>query len=295
MRRLLIVGCGDVGLRMVRTLRGRWRVYALTRSEDRHALLRGAGITPVTGDLDHSETLDRLTGLAQDVVHFAPPPGGGIRDLRTANLVRALAKGGSLPQRLVYISTSGVYGDCGGDVVDETHSLRPGNDRARRRLDAERQLRAWGIEHGVPVSILRVPGIYAAERLPLARLRAGTPVLDAARDPYTNHIHADDLARVVIAALRRGRAGRAYNASDDSWMKMGDYFDLVADQFGLPHPPRVSWEDAQAAIPENMLSFMRESRRLANHRLKKELRVSLRYPSVMQGVSAASARPRTGG
>ena len=291
MRRLLIVGCGDVGLRMVRELRGRWRVYALTRTEDRHPVLRGAGITPVTGDLDHSETLDRLAGIAQDVVHFAPPPGGGLRDLRTSNLVRALAKGGSLPQRLVYISTSGVYGDCGGAVVDETRRLRPGNDRARRRLDAECQLRAWGVEHGVPVSILRVPGIYAAERLPLARLRAGTPVLEGARDPYTNHIHADDLARVVIAALNRGRAGRAYNASDDSWMRMGEYFDLVADQFGLPHPPRISWEEAQTAIPRNMLSFMRESRRLANRRLKKELRVSLHYPSVAQGVvSAARSR-----
>jgi nucleoside-diphosphate-sugar epimerase len=287
MRRLLIVGCGDVGLRMVRKLHGRWRVYALVRSEDRHSLLRDAGIIPVSGNLDHSETLDRLAGLAQDVVHFAPPAGEGIRDLRTANLVRALAKGGSLPQRLVYISTSGVYGDCGGALVDETRTLRPASDRARRRLDAERRLRAWGVEHGVPVSILRVPGIYAAERLPLARLRAGTPVLDAERDPYTNHIHADDLARVVIAALTRGRAGRAYNASDDSGMKMGEYFDLVADQFGLPHPPRVTWDAAQSAIPENQLSFMRESRRLANRRLKKELRVSLHYPSVMQGVSAA--------
>ncbi len=295
MRRLLIVGCGDVALRMVRALRGRWRVYALTRSEDRHPLLRDVGITPVTGDLDHSETLDRLAGIAQDVVHFAPPPGGGILDSRTCNLIRALAKGGSLPQRLVYISTSGVYGDCGGAVVDETCRPHPGSDRARRRLDAERQLRTWGSEHGVQVSVLRVPGIYAAERLPLARLRAGTPVLEDGRDPYTNHIHADDLARVVIAALSRGRAGRAYNASDDSWMKMGEYFDLVADQFGLPHPPRISWEEAQAAIPENLLSFMRESRRLANGRLKKELRVTLHYPSVVQGMSAARVRPLAAG
>lgn len=292
MRRLLIVGCGDVGLRVVRALGGRWRVYALTHSQARHAELRAAGVIPVSGDLDRPETLERLAGLAQDVVHLAPPPGSGARDTRTANLTRALTKGGSLPQRLVYISTSGVYGDCGGDVVDETRRTSPASDRARRRVDAERQLRTWGAETGVPVSILRVPGIYAAERLPLARLKAGTPALAGEYDPYTNHIHADDLARVVLAALARGRAGRAYNASDDSWMKMGDYFDLVADHFGLPHPPRVSWEKAKQEIPENMLSFMRESRRLANHRLKKELRVRLRYPSVAQGVGAARAASR---
>jgi nucleoside-diphosphate-sugar epimerase len=290
MRRLLIIGCGDVGLRMVRTLRGRWRIYALTHSENRHALLRAEGIVPVAGDLDRPETLDRLAGLAQDVVHFAPPPGSGTRDTRTANLVRALAKGGSLPQRMVYISTSGVYGDCGGAVVDETRRAKPSSDRARRRLDAERQLRAWGAETGMHVSILRVPGIYAAERLPLARLKAGTPALKTEQDPYTNHIHADDLARTVMAALSRGRGGRAYNASDDSRMKMGDYFDLVADQFGLPHPPRISREAAEREIPESTLSFMRESRRLANRRLKKELRVRLRFPSVQQGVAAARAR-----
>lgn len=288
----MIIGCGDVGLRMVRALRGRWRIYALTHSVNRHALLRAEGIVPVAGDLDRPETLDRLAGLAQDVVHFAPPPGSGTRDARTANLIRALAKGGSLPQRMVYISTSGVYGDCGGAVVDETRRARPSSDRARRRLDAERQLRAWGAETGVHVSILRVPGIYAAERLPLARLKAGTPALETGQDPYTNHIHADDLARTVMAALSRGRSGRAYNASDDSSMKMGDYFDLVADQFGLPHPPRISREAAEREIPESTLSFMRESRRLANRRLKKELRVRLRYPSVAQGVVAARARSR---
>lgn len=250
-------------------------------------MLRAEGVVPVSGDLDHPQTLVRIAGLAQDIVHLAPPPGSGARDTRTINLIRALAKGGSLPQRLVYISTSGVYGDCGGDVIDETRRARPSSDRARRRLDAEKQIRGWGIETGVQVGILRVPGIYSAGRLPIARLRAGMPALTPERDPYTNHIHADDLARTVLAALTRGRGGRAYNASDDCWMKMGEYFDMVAGQFNLPRPPRVSWEVAQTQLPENLLSFMRESRRLANGRLKKELRVRLRYPSAQQGVVAA--------
>lgn len=287
MRRLLIIGCGDVGLRLAKVLRGRWRIYALTHSQNRSSALRAQGVMPVLGDLDSPETLRRISGLAQDVVHLAPPPGSGARDTRTNNLIRALAKGGSLPQRLVYISTSGVYGDCGGDVIDETRRARPFSDRAKRRLDAEQQLRGWGADNGVQVSILRVPGIYCAGRLPIARLKAGIPALVPEWDPYTNHIHADDLARAVLAALTRGRSGRAYNASDDCWMKMGEYFDMVAEHFNLPHPPRVSREVAQTELPENLLSFMRESRRLANGRLKKELRVRLRYPSAEQGVVAA--------
>lgn len=286
MRRLLIIGCGDIGLRVARVLQGRRRIYALTRSERRHDLLRSVGVVPVAGDLDHPETLQRLAGIAQDVIHLAPPPAAGLRDSRTANLVWALTRARSLPQRLVYISTSGVYGDCAGALVDETRAPRPSTDRARRRVDAERVLRAWGAETGVHVSIVRAPGIYAPGRLPLERLKSGTPALAPGQDPYTNHIHADDLARIVVATLARGRAGRAYNASDDSSMRMGDYFDLVAGRFGLPRPPRITLEQANSRVPATLLSFMRESRRLANGRMKKELRIKLQYPSVVQGVVA---------
>ena len=185
-----------------------------------------------------------------------------------------------LPQRLVYISTSGVYGDCKGKLVDETHVLNPQTERALRRVDAERRLRRWGLRTGVSVSILRVPGIYAGNRLPLARLRAGTPALLPEEDSFTNHIHADDLAQIVLAALRLAKPGRVYHACDDSHLKMGEYFDLIADQFGLPRPPRISRAEAEAQIAPGMLSFMRESRRLINTRLKRELHVNLRYPSV---------------
>ena len=257
----------------------------MSRSAQKLEPLRVLGAVPVVADLDRPETLERLAGLAHDVVHLAPPPRNGSRDTRTANLVRALTKGGSIPQRLVYLSTSGVYGDCRGAWVSETRPSMPLSPRAHRRADAERLLRHWGAETGAHVTVLRVPGIYARERLPIARLESGTPVLEADRDPYTNHIHADDLARIVLAALVRGKAGRTYNASDDSCMKMGEYFDLVADRFGLPHPPRISWESACDSVPETLLSFMRESRRLSNARLKKELRIRLQYPSVREGIA----------
>jgi nucleoside-diphosphate-sugar epimerase len=290
MRRLLIVGCGDVALRMVPLLRGRFRLYALTRSQARHSVLRAHGVTPLPGDLDDADSLARLAGLPHDVVHLAPPPSEGSRDERTGNLIRVLRTARSIPQRLVYISSSGVYGDRGGAVVEEHQPANPQSDRARRRADAERRLRRWGRDNGVRVMILRVPGIYAAERLPLERIRRGIPVLDGQDDPYTNHIHAEDLARIVLAALFRGRSQRAYHAADGSWLRMGEYFDLVAQHFALPRPPRVSRKEAPERIPPALMSFMRESRRLANRRLREELRYRLRYPNIEQAISEAARR-----
>lgn len=293
MKRLLIIGCGDVGLRVAMLLRPRHRIYALTRDPGHGALLRDHGLMPLAGDLDQPATLEGLAGLAHDVIHLAPPPATGTADTRTAHLIAALGRGRSLPQHFVYISTSGVYGDCSGAVVNETSPLRPRTDRARRRADAERRLREWGARTGVRVSILRVPGIYAANRLPVARIERGTPALLPQDDSYVNHVHADDLARMVVAALHRGQPNRSYNASDDAPQKMGDYFDLVADRFSLPRPPRVARAEARAVLPEMLYSFMSESRRLTNQRVKQELRVRLRYPTVREGI-AATALPGQG-
>jgi nucleoside-diphosphate-sugar epimerase len=243
MNRILIVGCGDIAMRVARLLRARYRLFGLVRNPLRVSEMRAAGIVPLTGDLDEPHSLHRLGGLAHTVLHFAPPPAamgcGSVTDTRTRNLIAALSHG-RLPQRLIYISTSGVYGDCSGAVVAETRPLHAQSPRAKLRVDAENRIRNWAMHCGVHASILRVPGIYAADRLPLGRLKKGTPAIIDAEDGYTNHIHADDLARSVIAALRHARPNRAYHTSDDSQMKMGEYFDIVADAFALPHVPRVT-------------------------------------------------------
>lgn len=288
MRRLLIIGCGDVALRALPQLRERYRIYGLTHNRARAALLRERGVVPIVGDLDDPASLGGLAGIAHDVLHSAPPPSQGARDTRTAHLIAVLAKAKSLPQQLVYISTTGVYGDCAGELIDETRALHPQTGRARRRVDAECQLRVWGRRSRVRISILRAPGIYSAERLPLKRLEAGLPALHANEDGYSNHVHAEDLARMAVAALRFGHPGRMYNASDDSTLKMGEYFDLVADHCGLPRPPRLSRAEASAWIPSDLLSFMNESRRLSNRRLKTELRFKLRYPTVRDGIAGGS-------
>lgn len=290
MRRLLIIGCGDVARRALPELTALYpRVFALARSGASADALRALGVTPIAGDLDRPATLRVLAGVADVVLHCAPPRVGGAGDLRTAHLIAALARSENLPQRLVYLSTSGVYGDCDGALVSETRPVQPQNARAHRRADAEWRLREWGRRSRVAISILRVPGIYAANRLPLARLRAGTPALSCDQDAYTNHIHADDLARIVVRALQFARPGRVYNANDDSRVKMGDYFDLVADRFGLPRPRRIDRAQAEHEIAATTMSFMRESRQLANRRMKRELRVSLRYPTVADGIGAAAS------
>ncbi|HTH59596.1 MAG TPA: NAD-dependent epimerase/dehydratase family protein [Paraburkholderia sp.] len=368
--RILIVGCGDVGLRCVERLRGRSRVFALTSQASRVSSLRAAGTVPLVGDLDARRSLARLAGLAPTVLHLAPPPKTGSDDRRTQALIAALTArrrsparsasgsstaggfggfGGvgvahgsaptsptapiSLPRRLrrtaaagspeslrasrrgrlrlpgkptspssgrsaivpdrgfatgrrrsrmrlVYASTTGVYGDCGGARIDETRTPSPTTPRAVRRVAAERRLRRATAGGALAATIARIPGIYAADRLPLARLEKRTPALVDADDVYTSHIHADDLAAILVRLATHGRAARVIHASDDSEMKMGAYFDRVADVFGLARAPRVSRADAERQLDPLLLSFMRESRRLSNRRLKRELGVRLRYPSV---------------
>jgi len=301
--RILIIGCGDIGLRVAQLLKGRVRFLALTRSPASHEQLRAAGVTPILGDLDDRHSLRRLGAWANRVLHFAPPPGEGNGDPRTRRLLAALRAGGILALHhassrgrvdradgvkmnadgLVYISTSGVYGDCGGAEVAETYPAHPGNMRALRRADAEAQLRRYG-RGGRRVCILRAPGIYAQNRMPSERVKKGLPALRAEEDVYTNHIHADDLARLALAALFRGRANRLYNAVDDSGLKMGDWFDVVADHLALPRPPRLSRREVTAAVTPAMRSFLSESRRLSNRRIKKELRFRLKYRTVREGL-----------
>lgn len=286
--RLLIVGCGDIGLRVVRLLRGRCAVLALTSNPARRDELRAAGAVPLVGDLDRPATLARLGGLADAVLHLAPPAANGATDRRTAHLLQALARGGGV-RRLVYASTSGVYGDAQGARFDETRAVHPASDRARRRVDAEARVRWFGSASGACVTVLRIPGIYAGDRPgghPRERLGRGTPVLASEDDGYSNHIHADDLARACVAALQRGWPQRVVHVCDDSELKMGDYFDLAADLCGLPRPPRITRAEAQAQLSPLLLSFMSESRRLDNRRMKRELRLALRYPTVHEGLVA---------
>jgi nucleoside-diphosphate-sugar epimerase len=267
-KRLLIAGLGDIARRALPQLERGFEVVPLGRR---------SGF-----DLDRPESL-RLEG-AHALLHCAPPSAEGDADLRTANLLAALEKARILPSRVVYVSTSGVYGDCDGARVDESRPCAPQTARAKRRVDAERRLAAWCTQHSAALVVLRAPGIYARERLPLERLRAGTPVLRAEDDVYTSHIHADDLARAVARALEPDAPAGFYNVADDSELLMADWMDLVAVRHGLPRPPRLPRVLVAARVSAEVYSFMCESRRLDNASLKRRLGVKLRYPTVHEGL-----------
>ena len=298
---MLIVGYGDIGRRIARRLTsaapegGALAVLALVRDRSRFSDLQAPCVQPLWGDLDQPRSLRRLAGVATRVLYLAPPSSlqegeaGWQHDDRSRFLLASLLLG-RLPRSLVYASTSGVYGDCQGQWIDETRSVAPATPRALRRVDAEQRMRDAGLQ-GLVASIVRIPGIYAPDReggTPRTRLLRGTPVLQTQDDVYTNHIHAEDLARICIRALWRGKPQRIYHASDDTQMKMGDYFDLAADLYGLARPARISRQQAVAELPAMLLSFMSESRRLSNQRLKRELKLQLNYPTVREGL----AQPR---
>jgi len=301
------VGCGDVGQRIAGLLGSRWRVLGTARSATTANELRRLGIQPVNADLDHRRTLARAAGLAHWMLYLAPPPNSGAADPRLKNWLvahgtaQAKRAGGSKPPaRLTYMSTTGVYGDRAGGWVSETTPVQPTTPRAKRRVDAEQQIRK-AIKPGQPrgrlkrrpslqATILRVPGIYAAERLPEERLRNRLPVADGDGDGYTNHIHADDLARLTVLSLMRMRSGRVFNTVDQSNLTTGQWLDLVAKTLGLPTPPRVPKAELPQYLTPMMLSFLSESRRIDGRRALRELRAQLRWPVVEDFLKALPAR-----
>jgi nucleoside-diphosphate-sugar epimerase len=217
--------------------------------------------------------------------YFVPPPTKGREDTRVANLINQLAETGQ-PRRVVYLSTTGVYGDCAGEWVDETRQPAPQVDRAYRRLDAENRWRAWSRETGGELVILRVAGIYGPGKLPIERLKQGKPMVSEAESPITNHIHSLDLVAICQAAMSRGVPGEVYNVSDGHPGSMTGYFNTVADFLDLPRPPLISLEQARAQLTLGMLSYLGESRRLSNRKLIEELGVELAYPTLAEGLPA---------
>jgi nucleoside-diphosphate-sugar epimerase len=283
---VLIIGYGDIGRRVAALCRQKgWRVNALTRQAVTASQLSAQGLTTYVGDLDQPDKLPALPTAAGLIFYFAPPPPHGVDDPRLHAFLNAIPRH-AYPSKIIYISTSGVYGDCQGAWVTEDSPAKPNTDRARRRLAAEDLLRDWQRHNGTPVVILRVGGIYGPGRLPVERLRQDTPVLREQDCGYTNRIHADDLAAVCVAAAMHGHG--LYNVSDGHPSTMTDYFNKVADLYGLPHPPQISFDQAQTLMSPEMMSYLADSRRLDNRRMLNDLGVNLRYPTLNEGLASGA-------
>ncbi len=284
--KLLIVGCGYLGRRVaLLARRAGTAVTAVTRSGTLDPALAAAGVIGRAVDLDRPQSLEGLAAGNATVLYLAPPPEHGTTDPRAAAWC-AFARGDRRPAKLVYLSTTGVYGDCGGALVDETRPLHPATDRARRRLAAEEVLGTWSRETGAALVILRVAGIYGPGRLPLAALRAGQPVLARAEAPCSNRIHVDDLAAICLTATERAPADAVYNVCDGEHSTMTDFYIAVAEAFDLPRPPQISRAQARQVLSPALLSYLAESRRIDNRRLLADLGITLRYPTLQRGLAA---------
>ncbi len=290
MKDLLIIGCGDIGVRVARLMQqGDGNVFGLARSDERADRLRELGIDPVMGNLDDSSSLINLPTAGIVVLYFAPPPGGGLFDSRMRNFCKSVGPK-QLPDKIVYMSTSGVYGDCGSEWVTEETPLNPQTSRAQRRADAESTLQEWGRVHNVAVVILRVTGIYGPGRLPLARVQQGHAVLHVEESPPTNRIHADDLAMVCLKATEKAGDGDIFNVSDGQPGTMTQYFNAVSDLLGLPRLPQISMEEAKQEMNPMMLSYLTETRRMDNSKMVERLGVTLVYPDLDTGLKNVVAQ-----
>ncbi len=275
-----IVGCGYVGFQVAeKLLAQRQSVAALTHSQHNQNELRAAQIQTYFGDLDYA--LEELPTKVDILFYFAPPPTQGICDTRMQHfLTRFQAR----PKKAILISTTGVYGDCQGAWIDETQALNPQADRAKRRVDAERQWQQWAEQQGTEWVILRVAGIYGKQRLPVERLKKQLPVLDEAIAPYSNRIHVEDLVDVCIAASQRGQG--VFNVTDGNPTTMTDYFNQVALALNLPLPPTLNREQATQQLSPEMNSYLAESKRIHNQKMQQVLQVIPKYPNLQEGLSS---------
>ncbi|MBD1401394.1 SDR family oxidoreductase [Pelovirga terrestris] len=280
-----IIGCGDIGKRVARELLNQGhKVQATAHDAEGAAELLALGLTPIVANFDCRDDLPLLLLQRQRVYYFMPPQGGGSIDARMANFCRML-NADNCPQRIVYISTSGVYGDCGGDLVTEETPINPQTSRAKRRASAESQLCDQAKELGFDLIILRVTGIYGPGRLPLAQLHKGHQVLRPEDSPVTNRIHSLDLVRICLIAMERGEAGDIFNVCDGQHSSMSEYFTAVADLYDLPRPQQLTWDEAQQIMNPLTLSFLQESRRMTNRHMLEKLGIRLLYPTLEEGLA----------
>jgi len=283
----MIFGCGDVGRRiakhLMQTRQSSKRVGGYVNTVNSRKLARSVGVECTLVDLDSAE-FDVQACDKTELYYTVAPQKYGIQDQRSRRIIDEFTSTNIRPTKVVIISTTGVYGDCEGEWVSEQSPTRPQTERGQRRLDSERVWLAWGREQNVDVVVLRVPGIYAYSRLPRERLKRKIPVVRASECGFTNRIHADDLARICIAAMQRASAGDIYNVTDGNPGKICEYLQAAAKVLGYDPLPEISMQQAQSELSTGMLSYLSESRKISNQKLLDELGIELLYPDFNKGI-----------
>jgi len=286
-KKTVIIGCGDIGRRVgTLLLEQGQKVLATAKTEESAEKLRDLGFESIVGNFDYQEDAPFVPVHGQQVFYFMPPQGGGKSDYRVLNFCRKLSPENA-PEKLVYISTSGVYGDCGGVVVTEETPINPQTSRALRRASAEIQLQEQAEKLGFKLVVLRVTGIYGPGRLPVARIMQGHPVLKPEDASFTNRIHTFDLVQVCLAAMEKGEDGDVFNVCDGQESSMTDYFLAVADLYELQRPEQISMAEAEKAMNPLMLSYQKESRRMSNRKMLDKLNIELQCPTLQGGLKVS--------
>lgn len=274
-----IIGCGDIGRRVAKLYQNKtiYGIVSSTQSVDKCELL---SIKSERLDLDSDYSLEETKFTESSIYYFTPPQPAGVEDSRLKHFLQSLDNIKTTPKRFVLISTTGVYGDSAGKWIDENTPINPQADRAIRRASAEQILQSWADKNNCETMILRVPGIYAEDRLPLERLKKGLPIVNADEAGFTNRIHADDLANACKAAMECDSHNHIINVTDGNPSTMTDYFNHVADYAKLPRPPQISLQEAEQTLSTGMVSYLKESRRIRNEKMLDVLDIKLEYPNL---------------
>jgi len=281
---ILIIGCGDTGKRVLKQLQPQNNnIFVTSHKKDSQKQLKQLGISLIPANLDNKEDLEQLPTNNASIFYFAPPAASGTTDVRMSNFVQSLSRKNP-PKRIVYISTTGVYGNCDGQWISETATLNPGADRSKRRLHAESLIQEYCSSNSCEFVILRVTGIYCLEKLPLERLKNGMKVLHPDIAPASNRIHADDLANCCVKAMFDGPANEIFNIADGNPSSISDYFIQIAKIFHLPEPELLNWEQTEKEISPAMLSYLHESKKINIDKLLSVLNIKLNFPTLIDGL-----------
>ena len=291
-KKVFIAGCGYIGERVALLYKESGaKVTCMVRSLEHAAQLESLGFDSVILSLDDPAEYPALSLSDSEVFYLVPPPGGGISDSRARNFIARISNA-EKPSKIIYMSATSVYSETSGGVVTEVSPTTPASAMGKRRLDAEAAFLTYGLKKKSPVIILRVSGIYGPGRLPLMQISQGQPLLREEESGPSNRIHADDLASICLAAAQHGENGAIFNVSDGNPSSMTTYFNACADALNLPRQQQVTLEEARQVMSPLMFSYVSDSRIIDNSQMLDRLNISLRYPSISEGLAASVAPQR---